>query len=223
MDADICLVFARTGTEAGARGISVFLVPLDLPGISRSPIADMGFLPMGRAAVWFDGVRVPANNLIGEEGKGFYLIMKIFSTIRVGVPLICLGAARASLEEAVDYARQRHAFGQPIGRFQGVSFKLAEDAAHIEAAQMLSYRALWLADQGLSNAKEAAMCKWLGPQVSAQVIHDCLLIHGHVGYSEELPLEQRLRDVIGYEFGAGTAEIMKILVARELLGNDIVG
>jgi cyclohexanecarboxyl-CoA dehydrogenase len=131
---------------------------------------------------------------------------------------MALGIAQASLEEAMSYALERTAFGQPIARFEGVSFKIAEEATLIEAARLLCYRALYLMDQGLSHVKEAAMCKWWCPVVAVDAVHQALLIHGHVGYSEEYPLEQQLRDAIGLEYTDGTAQIMKIVIARELMG-----
>jgi len=119
----------------------------------------------------------------------------------------------------MSYVMQRQAFGQPIARFEGVSFKIAEHATLIEAARLLCYRSLYLSEQGISPRKEVAMCKWWGPQVAFNAVHDCLLLHGHIGYSEEYPLEQRLRDCLGLEFTDGTAEIMKTIIARDLMGN----
>ncbi|MFQ5826182.1 MAG: acyl-CoA dehydrogenase family protein [Dehalococcoidia bacterium] len=222
MQAAFCLVFARTGTTAGSRGVSCFIVPTSYPGVSRSRLPDMGCKPMGRASLVMDGVKLPARYLLGEEGRGFPLVMRQFDLIRINLGLMTLGIAQTSLEDAINYARERTAFGQPIAKYEGVSFKIAEGATMLEAARMLSYRALWLRDQGLDHTKESAMCKWLSPKVAFRVIHDALLIHGHVGYSEEFPLEQRLRDVIGWEMADGTAEIMKIIISRELMGREFL-
>jgi alkylation response protein AidB-like acyl-CoA dehydrogenase len=155
----------------------------------------------------------------------YYIIngmMGTFDVLRVFLALSVLGGAQTSLEDAITYAKQRTAFGQPIARFEGVSVKIAEHATWIEAARMLCYRTLWLADQELPHGKEAAMSKWLCPVVAVNAIHDSLLIHGHVGYREEYPIEQRLRDAIGYEMADGTAQIMKMIVARELMGREIL-
>ncbi|MFA4837290.1 MAG: acyl-CoA dehydrogenase family protein, partial [Dehalococcoidia bacterium] len=127
-----------------------------------------------------------------------------------------------SLQEAIAYAQQRTAFGQPIARFEGVSFKIAEDATLIEAARLLCYRALWLRDMGQEHTKETAMCKWWCPQVALRAIHNALLIHGHVGYSQEYRVEQRLRDAVGLEIADGPAEIMKLIIAREIIGREFV-
>ena len=218
--ADAAQIYAKTDPAAGARGVTCFWVPLDLPGITRYRFRDMGWHAISRASIIFDQVRIPADHRLGDEGRGFYMVMTEFDFMRVILALSALGAAQASLKEATEYAKTRTAFGRPIAKFEGISFKIAEHAALIEAVRMLCYRTLWLKDQGLNHTKESAMCKWLGPLVSTQAIHDCLLVHGHFGYSAEYPLEQRLRDVIGFEIADGTAEVMKIVIARELIGRE---
>ena len=220
MTADTCYLFAKTDPTAGAKGVTSFFVPLDLPGITKSRFEDTGFKNVTRASIFFDDVRVPVDHRLSDEGKGFYMLMGTFDVLRVFLALSVLGAAETSINEAIEYSKQRTAFGQPIARFEGVSFKIAEHATRIEAAKLLCYRTFWLADQGIVHTKEAAMCKWFCPVVAREAIHDALLIHGHVAYSTEHPLEQRLRDAIGYELADGTAEIMKIIVARELIGKE---
>jgi len=217
---DVAMFAAKTDPTLGARGVTFFLVPLDLPGISRSRIPDMGWQPISGSSLFFDNVRLPEEYRLSEEGKGFYMMMGQFDVLRVFLSLIPLGQAQTCLEDAITYAKQRTAFGQPIARFEGISFKIAEHATYIEAARMLCYRALWLADQGLPHTKESAMCKWLCPVVAYDAAHDALLIHGHVAYSEEYPIEQRLRDIIGYEFADGTAQVMKMIIARQLIGRE---
>jgi len=223
MAAQAAIVFARTERDGGARGVSAFLVPLDLPGVARSPLRDMGTRVVGRAVLAFDHVRVPASHRIGEEGSGFYQVMQGFDYNRVGIALACLGVADVSVEETMAYAKERRAFGRPLGGFEGVSFAIAEAATHLEACRWLCYRALWLADHGRPYTKESAMTKWWGPRLAVDTIHRCLLLHGHYGYTDELPFEQRMRDVIGLEIGDGTAEVMKLIVARQLMGREIVG
>lgn len=220
MAAQAAIVFARTSPRPHARGVSAFLVPLDLPGVSRSPLRDMGTRAVGRAVLAFDHVRVPASHRVGEEGTGFYQVMQGFDYNRVGIALASLGVAQVSLEETMAYAKERKAFGRALASFQGVSFRLAEAATHLEACRWLCYRALWLADQGRPHTKESAMTKWWGPRLAVETIHQCLLFHGHYGYTDELPFEQRMRDVIGLEIGDGTAEVMKMIVARQLLGRE---
>jgi cyclohexanecarboxyl-CoA dehydrogenase len=220
MAAHAAMVFAKTDVAAKARGVTAFLVPLDLPGVSRSALRDMGTHAVGRAVLSFDHVRVPASHRLGAEGTGFYQVMQGFDYNRVIIALACLGVAQISLEETMAYTRERKAFGRPLAQFEGISFPIAEAATHIEAARLLCYRALWLADRGEPYTKEAAMVKWWGPRLAVDTIHQCLLFHGHYGYTDELPFEQRMRDVIGLEIGDGTAEVMKIIVARELMGRE---
>jgi cyclohexanecarboxyl-CoA dehydrogenase len=222
MPADAVVVFAKTDMGAGARGVSAFLVPTDLPGLSRTPLHDMGERAVQRGSLFLDDVRVPRDALIGNEGQGFYLVMNAFDYSRVIIALMCLGAAEQSLDETIAYVKQRQAFDRPLAKFEGVSFPIAEHATMVEAARWLCYRALWLRDQGLPHAKEAAMVKWWGPKVAVDAIHDCLLLHGHYGYTQDLPLEQRLRDVIGLEIGDGTAQVSKIVIARELFGREFL-
>jgi cyclohexanecarboxyl-CoA dehydrogenase len=223
MAAQAAIVFARTDRRGGARGVTALLVPLDLPGVSRSPLRDMGTRVVGRAVLAFDHVRVPASHRIGDEGSGFYQVMQGFDYNRVGIALACLGVAEQSLEETMAYAAERQAFGRPLAGFEGVSFAIAEAATRLEACRWLCYRALWLADHGRSYTKESAMTKWWGPRLAVETIHQCLLFHGHYGYTDELPFEQRMRDVIGLEIGDGTAEVMKLIVARQLMGREVVG
>ena len=220
MVADAAMLFAKTDPAAKARGVTAFLVPLDLPGVSRQRLTDMGTRAVGRAVLSFDHVRSPASHRLGPEGAGFYEVMRGFDFNRVLIALACLGVAQVSLEETMAYVKERRAFGRPLAQFEGVSFPIAEAATHIEACRMLCYRALWQADRGQRHTKESAMVKWWGPRLAVEVIHQCLLLHGHYGYTDELPFEQRLRDVIGLEIGDGTAEVMKVIVARELMGRE---
>ncbi|MBI4289270.1 MAG: acyl-CoA dehydrogenase family protein [Chloroflexi bacterium] len=222
MQSEFCIVFAKTDPTQKARGVTAFLVPLNSPGVHRSRLPDMGCKPMGRCSIILDNVKVPLKYRMGGEGKGFYLVMGQFDLIRVNLGLMTLGCAQVSLEDAMKYAQQRTAFGNPLAKYEGISFKIAEDYTRLEAARLLCYRTLWLKDQGQTHTKESAMCKFLGPKVAVQVIHDALLIHGHVGYSEEHALEQRLRDVIGWEMADGTAEVMKIIISRELMGREFL-
>jgi cyclohexanecarboxyl-CoA dehydrogenase len=220
MAAQAAVVFARTDPAGRARGVTAFLVPLDLPGVSRSPLRDMGTRAIGRAVLAFDHVRLPASHRLGEEGTGFYQVMQGFDYNRIGIALACLGVAQQSVEETMVYVKERRAFGRALARFEGVSFAIAEAATHLEACRWLCYRALWLADQGRPHTKESAMTKWWGPRLAVDTIHQCLLLHGHYGYTDELPFEQRMRDVIGLEIGDGAAEVMKMVVARELMGRE---
>lgn len=219
--ADACVVFARTGGE-GARGISVFMVPLDRPGVTRRVYRSAGERITRRGSLTFEDVRVPADHLVGSEGGGFYQVMNAFDYNRAIIALACLGAAQQSLDETIEYAKVRHTFGRPIAKHEGVSFQIAEHLTMVRAARMLAYECLARRDRGESHTREAAMAKWLGPKASADAIHCCIILHGWMGYDQDLPFEQRLRDVIGLEIGDGTPEIMKSVIARETFGRDFL-
>jgi len=220
MQAAFALVFAKTDPAAGARGVSCFLVPTDTPGLTRSSIPDMGWPSAQRASFFFDDVKVPADHRLGEEGQGFYLAMNVIGVVRVALTLQAIGHAEGALNEAIEYAKQRTSFGRPLANFQAISFKIAEEATKLESARLLCYRALSLRDAGERNLKEASMAKWYGARCAMEACHEALLIHGQIGYSEECPAEQRLRNVIGNEIGDGTAEIMKLNISREIIGKE---
>lgn len=217
--ADVCVVFARTG-GAGARGVSALLVPLDLPGVTRRVYKSLGDRISQRGSLIFEDVQVLADHLIGNEGDGFIQAMNTFDYTRALIALACLGAARQSLDETIEYARHRRTFGKPLAQHEGVSFQVAEHLTRIEAARFLAYHCLWLRDQGRPHTKEAAMAKWMGPKTAADAIHACIILNGWAGYDQDLPHEQRLRDVIGLEIGDGTPEIMKAIIARETFGRE---
>lgn len=221
--ADAVVVFARTGPSgSGARGISAFLVPMNAPGITTTRFNDLGSHAIGRGSIFFDDVRVPVANRLAEEGNGFVQVMQGFDFSRALIGLQCCAAAQASLDESWAYIGQRQAFGAPIAQYQGVSFPLAEGEGMIAAVRQLCYHTLHLRDANEPHTAEAAMCKWLGPKTAVDVIHQCLLTHGHYGWSLDLPHQQRLRDVMGLEIGDGTAQIMKLIVARERAGKAAV-
>ena len=219
MAADRAVVLARTG-GTGARGVSAFWVDLSDPGITRSAFDDLGSRAIGRASIHFDGVHVGPDDLIGAEGAGFVSVMQGFDYSRAIIGLLCLGAAQESLDEAMQWARDRTAFDRPIGTYQGVSFPLAECATYITGAKHVCYESLWRKDNGLEHNAEAAMAKFWAPKLAADVIHQCLLTLGHVGYSTEHKVGQRLRDVIGLEIGDGTAQVSKLVISRNLLGRE---
>ncbi|MCU1658805.1 MAG: Butyryl-CoA dehydrogenase, partial [Pseudonocardiales bacterium] len=213
MSAATGLVLARTGGD-GARGITAFYVDLRDAAVTRSPFRDMGGVAIGRASLHFDELLVPDDRVVGDVGGGFTQVMHGFEFARAVIALICIGAASASIDEALQHARDRTAFGQPIGRFQGVAFTLVEHSTKLAAARLLALRALELKDRGLDHAVESNMAKWWAPRVAVEAAHDALLTFGHSAYSDEYPLGQRIRDIIGLELGDGTANITKLVVAR---------
>jgi len=217
MHSEYALAFARTGGP-GPKGISGFYVPLTAKEVSRWPFQDVGGRPIGRASIHFDGLYVPDEDMLGEEGKGFTSVMQGFDYSRALIALLCIGAGQASIDEALEYSTQRHAFGQPIGKFQGVAFPLVEYATLLRAARLLSYEVLWRVDNGMPHTMEGAMVKWWVPRLAVDAAHEALLTFGQLGYSEEFPHSQRMRDMMGMEIGDGTAQVSKIVVARQLLG-----
>lgn len=221
--ADLMVLFARTGApDSRSGGVSGFLVPLDLPGIKRSRFTDLGTKVVGRGSVFFDEVRIPAAWMLGDENKGFSQIMCGFDYSRALIALQCLASAQASLDETWQYVQERQAFDAPLVKYQGVNFPLAEHESIVESTRTLCYKTLSLRDNNLPHTKEAAMVKWMAPKYSVNAIHDCLLLHGHAGYSTDMPHQQRLRDVMGLEIGDGTAQIMKMIISREIAGNASV-
>lgn len=220
--ADAIVVFGRTGSvEAGAHGVTALLVPSGLPGLTRNRFDCHGQRAIGRGSLFFDNVRVPADHRLGDENKGFVQVMQGFDFSRALIGLQVLAVARVSLEETWTYAAQREAFGKPLSAFQGVSHPLADLQTQVEAARLLCLQTLWLKDKGLPHTAEAAMCKWWGPKLAYDVVHQCLLVHGHGGYDHGL-MEQRLRDVLGFQIGDGTAQIMKTVIARTKAGRAAV-
>jgi cyclohexanecarboxyl-CoA dehydrogenase len=219
--AEAAIVFARTrGIEPG--GITAFLVRLDAPGVELGTIADPGWLPVGRGTISMTDVALDDGDVVGAVGAGFRTVLGNFDFTRPLLALTAVGAAKATLDEAVEHVRSRHAFGAPLARNEGISFPLAEHATQLHLATMLCHRTLELRDEGRDHTAEAAMSKWFGPLVSSRAIHDCLLQLGHYGYSSEHPHEQRLRDVLAVEIADGTAQVQKIIIARELFGRDFV-
>ncbi|MFE1573286.1 cyclohexanecarboxyl-CoA dehydrogenase [Comamonas odontotermitis] len=219
---DIAVVFGRTGTvESGAHGVTALLVPMDLPGITRSRFDCHGQRAIGRGSLFFDNVRVPLSHRLGDESKGFVQVMQGFDYSRALIGLQVLAVARAALDDAWQYVAQRQAFGKPLSAFQGVSHPLADFDTQVSAARLLCLQALWLKDQGKPHSAEAAMCKWWAPKLAYDCIHQCLLMFGHGGYDRGV-IEQRLRDVLGFQIGDGTAQIMKTIIARDRAGRQAV-
>lgn len=217
LNADVFYVFVRTDPDAsGWQGITSFLIPRDTLGLSLEPVEDLGCRAVPRGFVRMDDVEAGDEDLVGEPGSAFLRISTFFDVNRAVIGLKCVGAAQQSVDETVEHTSERVAFGQPLFGHQGVSFALAEAATHLELARWQCYRVLWLRQREIPCQREGAMAKWYAPKVAAEAIHKCLLLHGHRGYSTELPIQQRLRDVIGWQIGDGSEEVMKLIIAREL-------
>jgi len=214
----VALVYAREPGSQGYRGISCFAVPLDAEGVTRMHTPGMGCLPLCWGQLSFDDVFVPEDHLVGEPGRGFAGAMKHFDFSRPALGLLCLGAAQASIDEACKWAVQREAFDRPLAAFEGVSFPLAEHATYMEAARWLCYRSLWARQAGEKHTHFAAMSKWWPPVVAKDAIETAIVTFGNLGYSTEMPLQQRYRDVASYLIADGTAGIQKRIIATAMMG-----
>jgi cyclohexanecarboxyl-CoA dehydrogenase len=210
---------ARTG-KPGPRGLSFFLVPTDTPGVKAVPFERMGQRLDRAGSFFFDEVRIPARNMVGKENEGFIWAMEIIGYNRCFVPLACIGAAMKSIEETIEYAKQRPIMGKPMSKWQAVATELAHHQTQLEAARLLCYRALWMKDQGQRHDKESSMAKWWGVKVANEALYTCMRLHGHYGYAKEFPFEQRLRDCIGMESADGPREVHHGIIARDMLGKE---
>ena len=213
-------VFAKTDPEAGHNGISCFLVERDWPGVSTSrPLKKMGQHAAQACQVFFENVEVPAFNRLGEEGEGFRIGMKAFDKSRPSVAIAAIGVARRALDEAVAYAGERTAFGQPISHFQGVGFMLADMAIRVEAGRHLAYKSACDVDRGIRNTMSAAMAKAFCAEAAMKNATDAVQVFGGNGYSREYPVEKLMRDAKIYQIYEGTTQIQQMIIMRELYRN----
>jgi alkylation response protein AidB-like acyl-CoA dehydrogenase len=219
--ADMFIASVKTGTGPPHKSISLLLIEADRKGVEPYELESMaGDIKGEFGGVVFDDVEVPVGNLMGVENMGFYMLMEEFNILRVFVALVSLGLAERCLEEAIDYAKQRKAFGQPISRFEAVSFRLAEHWTKIRAAKLLAYYALWLADNKRPYWAEAAAAKWYGCEVAFNAVNDVIQTYGAAGYTKDHPFERRFRGIRGMLIGDGTGDIMKLIISRHLFGRE---
>lgn len=216
--APVIVTFTRTNKEAGTRGFSMLLIEPDMPGMTlHPPEKKMGLKGSPTQMISYDGVAVPADNLLGEEGRGFHQVMSTLDGGRISIGALSVGLAQGAFEEAVKYAQQRRAFGQAIAQHQAIQFMIADAALEIEAARLLVMRAAWLRDQGKPFTKEAAMAKLFASEVAERVCFNALQIHGSYGYSAEFPVERMYRDQRLMSIGEGTSQIQRMVIARRTL------
>jgi acyl-CoA dehydrogenase len=210
-------VFAKTDLAARHRGMSCFIVERDFPGVSTSkPLEKLGQHAAQACQVFFENVEVPAENLLGHEGDGFMIGMKVFDKSRPPVAAAATGVARRALDEAVKYAGERTAFGQAIHHYQGVGFMLADMKIRVEAAHALTYKSAWLIDNGKRNTMEAAVAKAYAADAAVLNAVDAVQVFGGNGYSKEYPVEKLMRDAKIYQIYEGTTQIQKSIILREL-------
>lgn len=216
-EADTYIVFASTNLEAGTRGISAFIVEKDTPGlIIGKDEHKMGLYGSRTVQLTFEDMKVPVENLLGEEGQGFKVAMSNLDVGRIGIGAQALGIAEAALECAAEYAKERYQFGKPIAMQQGLGFKLADMATSVEAARLLVYRAASLQAQGLPCSKEASIAKLFASKTAVEVTTEAIQVFGGYGYTKEYPVERFFRDAKICEIYEGTSEIQRLVISRQL-------
>ena len=217
-EAGALIIFAVTEKEPGLKKLSAFIVDKSFPGLRVSKIEKkMGLHSSPTAEVILEDCRVPADNLLGGEGKGASIAFHCLDYSRIGIAAQAVGLSQRALEEALNYARQRQAFGKKIAEFEAVQFMLADCATQLEAARLLTYRAADLFDRGKPFSKEAAMAKLYASEAANRIAYQALQIHGGYGYSSEFEIERIYRDARVVSIYEGTSEIQRLVIARSLL------
>lgn len=218
-EADFAMVFAVTDKSRGPHeGISCFLVDRDM-GWTSTPVPTMGDWDPG--ALVFENVRVPAENLLGEEGRGFNLAMRWIGAARWAIPARAIGAAERLVAMALEHAKTRVTFGEPLAERQAIQWMLADSAVEIEATRWMTYRAAWMADQGLDNRHQSSMAKLYGANMANRVVDRVLQIHGGMGYTKDLPIERWYREMRLFRIFDGTDEIQRYIIARNLIKGHV--
>lgn len=215
--AQLAIVFAVTDKSAGKKGISCFLVPTDTPGYIVSRIEEkMGQHCSDTATIVFENCRIPAENILGEEGQGYKIALSNLESGRIGIAAQSVGMARAALDAAIEYANERKTFGVELVQHQAVAFRLADMATQIEAARQLIFHAASLKDAGQPCLKEASMAKLFASTMAERVCSDAIQIYGGYGYVNDFPVERIYRDVRVSQIYEGASDIQRLLIAREI-------
>ena len=214
---DVAVVIVRTGEKGDSHGMSAFIIEKGTPGFTSGKKENkLGMRASETAELIFDNCRVHKDQLIGEEGKGFIQAMKVLDGGRISIGALALGIATGAYKAAVKYAKEREQFGQPIARFQGIAFKLADMATKVKAAELLLLQAAAMKNRGERMTKESAMAKYYASEISVEVSTDCVQIFGGYGYTKDFPAEKFYRDSKLCTIGEGTSEIQKLVISREL-------
>jgi alkylation response protein AidB-like acyl-CoA dehydrogenase len=218
--ADICVAMAVTDKSKNSHGISAFIVEKGTAGFKPGKKENkLGLRASDTSEMILSDCRIPQENILGAEGEGFIGSLRILDGGRISIAALALGMAQGALDAAINYAKQRKQFGQPISEFQAIQFKLADMATQIEAARLLVYQAAWLADQNIARfTRESSMAKLFASEVAVRVANECVQIHGGYGFIKDYPAEKFYRDVKLCTIGEGTSEIQKLVIARQLLG-----
>jgi butyryl-CoA dehydrogenase len=211
------VVAAATEPGGGRDGLSTIVVPADAAGVAvDAPYRKLGWHASDTRGLAFDGCRVPGDALLGERGRGFAQCVEILTGARVGIAALAVGLAQACLDAAVAYAREREAFGRPIGANQAIQTKVADMRVAVETARLATYRAAWLKDEGRPYLAEASVAKLAASEAAAMCAREAVQIHGAYGFSEESPVARYYRDAKVLEIGEGTSEIHRLILARDL-------
>lgn len=215
---NVSVVIARTGDVGDSRGMTAFVVEKGTPGYSSGKKENkLGMRASETAELIFTDCRIPASQILGREGEGFKQAMKVLDGGRISIAALSLGIAMGAYEAALAYSKERHQFNQPISKFQGIAFKLAEMATKIEAAKLLTYRAGELKDKGLDVTRESAMAKLFASETAVEVATEGVQIFGGYGYTKDYPAEKYYRDAKLCTIGEGTSEIQKLVISRSIL------
>jgi alkylation response protein AidB-like acyl-CoA dehydrogenase len=216
-EADVYIVFASTNPELGSKGISAFIVEKNSPGlVIGKDEHKMGLHGSRTVQLSFEDMRVPVENLLGQEGEGFKIAMANLDVGRIGIAAQALGIAEAAFGAAVEYAKERQQFGKPIAAQQGIGFKLADMATNVEAARLLLYRASDLRAQGMKCGMEASIAKLFASKTAVETATEAIQVFGGYGYTEDYPVERYFRDAKVTEIYEGTSEIQRIVISKYL-------
>lgn len=219
--AEYIITLVRTDPKGGSKSLSMILVPTDAKGLHIGPAEKkMGLRGSPASGISYDNVRVPLGNLVGTEGRGLQQTLATLDAGRISIGGISVGLAQAAFEAAIDYARERKAFGQSISEFQAIQFKLSNMCMEIELARTLLHKAAWTKDQGRPFNKEAAMAKLYATEMAERVCYEAIQIHGGNGYSREYNVERMYRDARLMTIGEGTSEIQRLVIARHVLASE---
>jgi len=219
VEADVLVVYARTGEEARSHGISAFLAERGDPGLSVGKIEHkLGIRASSTCEIVLEDCRLPKDRLLGERDRGFRIAMATLDGGRIGIAAQALGIARAALEDAIAYAKERRQFDRPIAEFQATQWKLADMATRIHAGRLLAYRAAWTRDQGRRHTREASIAKLFASETAMWAALQAVQIFGGYGYIQDYPVERHLRDAKITEIYEGTSEIQRLVIARHLVG-----
>jgi alkylation response protein AidB-like acyl-CoA dehydrogenase len=214
----IAVVMARTDPEKQSKGISAFVLEQGMPGFSAGkPYRKLGLHASNTAELIFEDARVPAGNLLGQEGQGFVHAMQVLEGGRIAMAAMAVGIAQAAVDQAVKYMKQRTAFGKTLAEFNGLQGMLADIVTDVEVARLLTLRAAWLKDQGRPAMHAAAMAKVFASEAAMKAATKAVQVHGGAGYITEFPVERIFRDAKLTEIGEGTSEVQRMLIAREIL------